>query len=144
MNTTYRSEQLTETFRCHLVYSILGTGQTVLTGPSGSVCPGDLLTYTCERTGFDVTTGADPFIDWLFIVTDGRNLLLGFGTSARALNETTSVQPREGFTITGNFSSSGTVITMLQVNASSSFDGAMVICDILRLSNTLTVSVRGE
>ena len=110
----------------------------VLTGLPGMVCPGDSLMYTCERTGVTVNT----IIAWDFI--SNENNLLGGATFVRTLNESTSIQLREGFTLTGNISSSGTVIAVLQVNASSDYNGAMVICYINGPSNTIVVSIRGE
>ena len=92
--------------------------------------------FTCEGTGVD----ASAVIVWNF-VTD-INIVLSSATPVRTLNG--SVQLREGFTLMGNISSSGTVIAVLQVNASSDYDGAMVTCNINGTSSTLTVSIRGE
>ena len=115
-------------------------GQPLLTGPTGSSCPEDLLMYTCERTGS--ITIINAVIVWKFVSNNTE--LLGGATHLRTLNESTSVQLAERFTLMGNVSSSGTAFAMLQVNASSDYDGAMVTCDIEGLSNTLVVSVRGE
>ena len=96
--------------------------------------------YTCERT--DAITLFTTVIVWSFVSTNGE--LLGGATRVETLNESTSVQLAEGFTLMGNVSSSGTVTAVLQLNASSDYDGAMVTCDIKGVSNTLVVSVRGE
>ena len=93
--------------------------------------------YTCERTG---VTSLNTVIVWDFLVNEDN--LLGSGALVSAI-ESMPVQPREGFTITGTISS-GIVITQLQVNVSSSFDGAMVMCNIVGASNSLNVLVRSE
>ena len=116
-------------------------GQSVLTGVTESGCPGDVLVYTCERTGVD----ANAIIIWNLIVgAINKTDQLSSATPVRTLNESTSVPLAEGFTLMGNVSSSGTVIAVLQVNASSDYDGAIVTCNINGMSNTLTVSIRGE
>ena len=96
--------------------------------------------YTCKRTG--VTKAAKTLIVWNFISNQVN--LLGSATPVRALNESTSIQLGEGFTLMGNVSSSGTVIAVLQLSASSDYNGAMVMCDINGPSNTIVVSIRGE
>ena len=114
-------------------------GQTVLTGPTESVCPGDLLVYTCERTG---VTSPNTLIFWDLLLNETN--VLRANTPVRVLNESMSVQPPGEIRtiLTGNFSSSGTVVAVLQVNASSDFN--MVRCIIIGATSTLPVSVRGE
>ena len=117
------------------------SGRPSLAGPTESSCPEGLLMYTCERTG-PITIIAQAIIVWSFVSNNGE--LLGGATPVRTLNESTPVQLAEGFTLTGNVSSSGAVTAVLQVNASSDYNGAMVTCYINGGSNTLTVSIRGE
>ena len=98
--------------------------------------------YTCERTGVNIAY--DPQIVWSFLSNE-MITRLRTTTPVSTLNESMSVSTSaEGFSLMGNISSSGTVVTVLQVNASSSFNGAMVECSIYGNSNTLTFSIKGE
>ena len=65
-----------------------------------------------------------------------------YNVTVEELNESMSVQLEGGRTLTGNISSSGTVVAVLQVNASSEFN--TVECTIRYPSNNLTISIRGE
>ena len=112
----------------------------MLTGSTGLVCPGDLLQYTCERTG--ITNPDEPVIVWDFYFNGVLERNLRIGVTVRELNESMSIQLEDGRTLMGNISSSGTVIAVLQVNASPVFN--MVDCTIRGPSNILTISLRGE
>ena len=112
----------------------------MLTGPTGKVCPGDQLQYTCERVG--ITNPDEPLIVWDFYLNGVRVRDLRIGITVRELNESMSVQLEGGRTLMGNISSSGTVVAVLQVNASSVFN--TVDCIIRGPSNNSTISIRGE
>ena len=112
----------------------------MLTGPTGKVCPGNSLQYTCKGAG--ITNPDEQLIIWDFYLNGVRVRDLRINVTVEELNESMSVHLEGGRTLMGNFSSPGTVVAVLQVNASSEFNA--VACTIVDLSNNLTISFRGE